>query len=111
MRIPHPRFTVRRMMFLVVVFAVLTTAGIGLAPEVSRRWNACQAAANRHAELAQMYSARFAVNTGLAKSSTVWAVRAGLDEEKVAVHREASWRNWWAFFDPFHECILDRDLY
>jgi hypothetical protein len=108
MKLLRVRFTVRRMMVAVAVAAILTT---GVAPEVSRRWNACQAASNRHAQLAQMITANAAMYAESATWSKTAAEQAAWDREKAAVHREMSRRNWWAFFDPFHECVLDRDIY
>jgi hypothetical protein len=87
------RFTVRQMMIAVAVVAVLTTAGLGVTPEVSRRWNDCQVA-----------------NTMLARG-VVTKAAAEQAAQRVAVHREMSRRNWWAFFDPLHECVLDIDIY
>lgn len=98
MRLPRVRITLRRMMVLVGVAAfMMATGGAGVAPIVSRRWNACEAASNRHAQLVQWYS--------------VNAVQSAVSREKAKVHRQASRMNWWAFFDPFHECILDKDIY
>jgi type II secretory pathway component PulJ len=108
MRMPRVRFTVRRMMVAVAVVAVLTTM---VTPEVNRRWNACRAAAYRQAQLAQMHTAFANMSVGLATRSKAAAAQAALSREKVALHREMSRRNWWAFFNPFHECILDEDVY
>ena len=104
------RFTVRQMMIAVAVVAILTTAGLGVTPELSRRWNDCQVATNRQAQIAQMHATTAAMSAMLAKRG---GSKAGAEQaaQKAAVHREMSRRNWWAFFDPFHECVLDRDIY
>jgi hypothetical protein len=107
----HVRFTVRGMMAAVAVVAALLTAGLGVAPGVSRRWNACQAAARRQAQLAQMHAANATMNTGLARWSKAAAYQAARSRDEAALHREMSRRNWWAFFDPFHDCVLDSDIY
>jgi type II secretory pathway component PulJ len=104
------RFKVRQMMIAVAVVAILMTAGLGVTPEVSRRWNECQIATNRQAQIAQMHAPTAAMSAMLVKrgGSKVSAEQAA---QRVALHREMSRRNWWAFFDPFHECVLDRDIY
>ena len=105
------RFTVRQTMIAVAVVAVLTTAGLGVTPEVSRRWNDCQLATNRQTQIAQMYATTAAaMNTMLARG-VVTKAAAEQAAQRVAVHREMSRRNWWAFFDPFHECVLDMDIF
>jgi type II secretory pathway component PulJ len=105
------RFTVRQMMIAVAVVAILTTAGLGVTPELSRRWNDCQVATNRQAQIAQMHATTAAaMNTMLARGVMTKAA-AEQAAQRVAVHHKMSRRNWWAFFDPFHECVLDRDIY
>ena len=104
-------FTVRQMMIAVAVVAILMTAGLAVTPEVSRRWNDCQIATNRQAQIAQMHApTAAAMNTMLARG-VVTKASAEQAAQRVALHREMSRRNWWAFFDPFHECVLDRDIY
>ena len=107
------RFTVRQMMIAVAVVAILTTAGLEANPEVSRRWNDCQIATNRQAQLAQMHATIAAMSATLAAKMPSKGSKAAAEQaaQKAAIHREMSRRNWWAFFDPFHECVLDRDIY
>jgi type II secretory pathway component PulJ len=113
MKCSRVRFTVRQMMIAVAVVAILATAGLTVTPEVSRRWNDCQIATNRQAQLAQMHATYAAQNATLnAKMLTKGPKRAAEQAfQRAALHREMSRRNWWAFFDPFHECVLDRDIY
>jgi hypothetical protein len=111
MQLPRVRFTVRRMMIVVAVVAILTTTGMSVSPELSRRWRACQAAANRHAQLAQMYSANATLIASRAPWSRALAESAATSRQAAAIHREISRRNRWAFIDPFHQCILDGDIY
>jgi Tfp pilus assembly protein PilE len=111
MQLPRVRFTVRRMMIVVAVVAIMTTIGMSFSPELSRRWRACQAAANRHAQLAQMYSANANLFASKAPWSRAMAESAATSRQKAAVHREISRRNRWAFVDPFHQCVLDEDIY
>ena len=105
------RFTVRQMMIAVAVVAILTAAGLGVTPEVSRRWNDCQIATNRQAQLAQWHATTAAKIAPLAAKGLTSKAVAEQAAQRAAVHREMSQRNWWAFFDPFHECVLDRDIY
>jgi hypothetical protein len=84
------RFTVKRMMVIVAIVAVLMTMGLGITPEVRRRWNQCHLASRRQSQLALFHAA---------------------EPARAALHRKMSRRNWWAFFDPFHECVLDQDIY
>ena len=99
MRVPRVRFTVWRMMVVVAVVAILTTA---VSPELTRRWGACQAAADRQEGLARMYSARV---------YPTWPALTRIYRDKAALHRELGRRNRWAFLDPFHECVLNKDIY
>jgi len=89
------------MMIAVAIVALLTTA---VSPELTRRWRACQVAARRHEQLAQMHSTFAGIYP---KPSALAAV----SRQKAALHRELSRRNRWAFIDPFHACVLDRDIY
>jgi len=87
----------------VAAAAVLT---FDQAPEWTRRWRACQAAAARREGSAEMYkkSAESSERRGL-------PAEAAFDRQKEAIHREAARRNRWAFFDPFRPCVLDDDVY
>jgi hypothetical protein len=111
MRLPRVRFTVRRMMIVVAVVAIMTTAGMSVSPELSRRWRACQAAANGHTQLAQMYSAKATLIASKAPWSRTLAESAAISRQAAAIHREISRRNRWAFIDPFHQCVLGEDVY
>ena len=110
MKLPRVRFTVLQMMIAVAAVAILMMAGLGVTPEVSRRWNACQIVTKRQAQLAQMHATTAAISAMLVKrgGSKVAAEQAA---QRAALHGEMSRRNWWAFFDPFHECVLDGDIY
>jgi hypothetical protein len=102
------RITVRWMMVMVVVVALLS---MKMSSEARRRWNACQTAANRQTELADMHAAFALSHAKVAKKPKADAAMLTREKETAALHREMSRRNWWAFFDPFRECMLDRDLY
>lgn len=106
MKLLRVRFTVRRLIAAVAVVALLMTASLAVSPGISRRWNACQAAANRQTQVAQMAMASAAMSIRMGAVE-----QAARSREKVALHQERSRKNWWAFFDPFHECIFDHDIY
>jgi Tfp pilus assembly protein FimT len=108
MRLFRLRFTVRGMMVVVAILAVLTASG---APEISRRWRACQAAASRQEKSAEMWSSSAAMCARFTPRSKEVAQGAARCLEKAALHREMSRMDRWAFLDPFHECVLDQDIY
>ena len=108
MRLFRMRLTVRGMMIAVAILAVLTASA---APEMSRRWRACQAAASRQEKSAEMWSASAAMCARFIPQSKAMAQGAAQCREKAALHREMSRMDRWAFLDPFHECVLNQDIY
>jgi hypothetical protein len=103
MRFPLVRFTVRRMMVSVAVFAILTTMA---APELGRRWKTCRTAAARHTQLAQFH----ATDAATYARAGLWTLVAH-SRRAEAIHRYLARKYAWSFIDPLHECVLDGDIY
>jgi hypothetical protein len=103
MRRPRVRPRLWWLMLAVVVIAGLVTPEAGILPEMSRRWNACKAAAYRQDQSAAM-SARMADR---ARSPT----EAALLRAKADSHRGMSRFNRRSFFNPFSRCVLGEDVY
>lgn len=100
---PRPRLTLRWLLAATAASAALT---FYQAPELTRRWRACQAAAARRDGCAEMCKGAAESSERLGMSTS-----AAFARQKEAIHREAARRNRWAFFDPFRPCVLNDDVY
>ncbi len=97
MRLPRVRITLRRMMVLVGVAAFMMATGGGCGPDTEPKVECLLSCIKPTRPIGPVVLSQRGADGGKPR--------------KAKVHRQASRMNWWAFFDPFHECVLDKDIY